>query len=94
MSTDSAKIWREMFEKWPTSIPKRGVLVSTLNETTPFKSFLLKGDLLLLERTNPDPLGARFLLMGFDTIHAVKITEPVAESVFAGAGFVGHLAKM
>ena len=94
MSTDSAKVWREMFEKWPTSIPKRGVLVSTLNETTPFKSFLLKGDLLLLERTNPDPLGARFLLMGFDAIHAVKIPEPIAESVFAAAGFVGHLAKM
>jgi hypothetical protein len=94
MSTDSAKVWREMFEKWPTSIPKRGVMVSTLNEVTPFKSFMLKGELLLLERTNPDPLGARFLLMGFDAIYAVKITEPLAESVFANAGFVGHLAKM
>src|ERR1043165_6711431 len=94
MSTDTATIWREMFEKWPTSIPKRGVMVSTLNEVTPFKSFMLKGGLLLLERTNPDPLGARFLLMGFDAIHAVKLTEPLGESVFTGAGFTGRFAKM
>jgi hypothetical protein len=94
MAADKSTIWRELFEKWPASIPKRGVLVSTLNEVTPFKSFLLKGELLLLERTNPDPLGARFLLMGYDAIHAVKLTEPLAESVFATAGFVGHLAKM
>jgi hypothetical protein len=69
------------------------VLLTTLNEATPFKSFFVRGELLLLERTNPDPLGARFVLLGFDAIHAVKLIDPIKEEVFAAAGFLGHLAK-
>jgi hypothetical protein len=94
MSVGVSTNWREFFEKWPAEIPKRGLLVSTLNETTPFKSFLLKGDMLMLERTNPDPVGSRFILMEFSTIHMLKITEPLRESVLTGAGYVGQLAKM
>jgi hypothetical protein len=61
---------------------------------TPFKSFLLKGDMLLLERTNPDPLGSRFILTDFTTIHMVKITEPLTEAALSAAGYIGHLSKM
>jgi hypothetical protein len=93
MANPAHEIWRELFAKWPAGIPKRGVMVSSLNESTPFKSFFVKGDLLLLERTNPDPLGARFLLLGFDAVHAVKLIDPIKEEVFAAAGFFGHLAK-
>jgi hypothetical protein len=93
MSGSASINWREFFEKWPAEIPKRGLLVSTLNEATPFKSFLLKGEMLLLERTNPDPMGARFVLMEFSTIHMLKIIEPLRESVLTGAGYVGQLAK-
>jgi hypothetical protein len=93
MASTSAEIWREMFLKWPVSIPKRGVLVSILNEATPFKSFLTKGEMLLLERTNPDPMGARFILMSYEAIHMVKIIDPLKEDVFTSAGFAGHYAK-
>ncbi len=93
MGIEPNAVWRELFTKWPASIPKRGVVVTTLNEVTPFKSFLIKGDLLLLERTNPDAIGARFLLLGFDAIHVVKLIDPMKEEVFTAAGFVGHFAK-
>ena len=93
MSSGVSTNWREVFEKWPAGLAKRGVLVSTLNEVTPFKSFLLKGDMLLLERTNPDPIGSRFVLIDFTTIHMVKIIEPLTEAVLSAAGYVGHLAK-
>jgi hypothetical protein len=93
MASESATMWQEFFTKWPASIAKRGVLVSTLNEASPFKSFLVKGDALLLERTNPDPLGSRFVLMGFDAIHMVKLIDPLKEEVLKAAGFIGHLAK-
>jgi hypothetical protein len=86
--------WKDVFAKWPASLPKRGVLTSTLNEVTPFKSFLLKDDTLLLERTNPDPLGARYVLMGFDAIHMIKLIDPLPEATLSSAGFVGQLAKM
>ena len=86
--------WQAFFAKWPEKLPKRGVLVSTLNEATPFKSFLVREDMLLLERTNPDPAGARYILMRFDAIHLVKLIDPLKEEVFASAGFTGHFAKM
>jgi len=89
----SAAMWREFFTKWPANLPKRGLVVTSLNETNPFKSFLIKGELLLLERTNPDPLGSRYILLGFDAIHLVKVIDPLKEDVLTSAGFVGHFAK-
>jgi hypothetical protein len=90
MPSNSA--WSELFENWPASLPRRGVVLSSLNESTPFKAFMVKGDALLLERTNPDPLGVRFVLLSFDAIHAVKFTDPLKESVFSAAGFLGKLS--
>jgi hypothetical protein len=93
MTTTAANVWHDLFSKWPASLPKRGVLVSTLNEATSFKSFMVKGEMLLLERTNPDPMGARFILMGYDAIHMIKLVDPLKEEIFAAAGFSGHFAK-
>jgi hypothetical protein len=93
MAQTTGEIWRDVFTNWPAALPRRGLLVSTLNETIPFKSFLLKGDLLLLERANPDPVGTRFIMLAFDTVHMLKVTDPLKESVLTSAGFVGHLAK-
>lgn len=87
--TDS--VWRDLFLNWPASLPRRGVVLSTLNESTPFKSFLTRDQMVLLERTNPDPLGTRFVLLSFDAIYAVKFTEPLKESTFTSSGFVGKL---
>lgn len=93
MAATSTEIWREVFTTWPTAIPRRGLIVSTLNETIPFKSFFLRGDTILLERTNPDPVGTRFIVLAFDAIHMLKLTEPLKESVLNTAGYVGQLAK-
>jgi hypothetical protein len=93
MADERQPSWKEFFSKWPEKLPKRGLLVSTLNEATPFKSFLLRSDMLLLERTNPDPAGARYILMQYDAIHMVKLIDPLREEVFVSAGFAGHFAK-
>jgi hypothetical protein len=85
-------VWREFFLNWPVSLPRRGVVLSTLNEATPFKSFLTTDSVVLLERTNPDPLGTRFVMLSYDAIHAVKFTDPLKESVFTAAGFSGKLS--
>lgn len=84
--------WKTNFVNWPAGIPRRGVLVNSLNESMPFKSFLIKDEMLLLERTNVDPLGARFILLGFDSISSVRFVDPIKESTLNGAGFVGKLA--
>ena len=87
-------IWREVFMNWPTGLPRRGVVITTLNEATPFKSFFIRGEMLLLERTNPDPMGTRFVYLSYDVIHAIKFIEPLKESTLTTAGFVGKLATV
>jgi hypothetical protein len=93
MATTSNETWRDVFTNWPAALPRRGLIVSTLNESIPFKSFLLKGDTILLERSNPDPVGTRFIVLTFDSIHMLKIIDPLKESVLNSAGYVGQLAK-
>lgn len=85
--------WKTTFMNWPAGIPRRGVLVNSLNEAMPFKSFLTREDMLLLERTNPDPLGSRFILIGFESINSIRFIDPIKESLLNGAGFVGKLSQ-
>ena len=94
MATSASEMWRDVFTNWPATIQRRGVVVSTLNEAVPFKSFFIKDETLLLERTNPDPIGTRFIVLAFDAIHMVKLIDPLKESVLTGAGYVGQLAKV
>jgi hypothetical protein len=54
---------------------------------------MMKEDTLLLERTNPDPLGTRFIVLEYDAIHMLKLIDPLKESAFTGAGYAGQLAK-
>ena len=94
MAAGVSEIWRDVFTNWPATIPRRGLVLSTLNEAIPFKSFLIKGETLLLERTIPDPMGTRFIVLTFDAIHLLKLTDSLKESVLTGAGYVGQLAKI
>ena len=85
--------WKTTFATWPAGIPRRGIVVDRLNESMPFKGFMIKDDTVLLERTNPDSLGARYILLAFDSINAVKFIDPIKESIFVTAGFVGKLTQ-
>ena len=90
----SPQNWKSFFTQWPAAIAQRGLLTTTLNEAMPFKNFWLKDDMLLLERTNPDALGGRFILLSFDVINTLKFTVPLQESVIAEAGFVGAKSNL
>jgi hypothetical protein len=89
----SASVWYNVFANWPVAIPRRGIVVSMLNESTAFKGFLHNDHVLLLERANPDAAGTRYILISYDAIHAVKFTEPLKESVLLSAGYVGKLSN-
>jgi hypothetical protein len=93
MAKQQSEVWRDTFVNWPAAFPRRGVVVSTLNEPIPFKSFLTKEDTLLLERTNPDPIGTRFIVLAYDAIHMLKLTDPLKESALNAAGYSGQLSK-
>ncbi len=85
--------WKSLFTDWPAGIPRRGVVTNSLNEQMPFKSFMVKGDMLFLERSNPDAMGGRFILLNFGGVDSVKLTDPVKEADMTAAGFAGKFAK-
>jgi len=89
MSTNTAKDMRRVFAEWPVSIPKAGLVVTTFGESIPFCSYMLSGELLLLERKTPDAQGARRVVMGFDAINAIKILDAIEMARFTAMGFQG-----
>jgi hypothetical protein len=92
MST-TAEDWKTLFTAWPSVMPRRGIVTNSLNEPMPFKGFMVKGDTLLLERTNPDAMGGRYILLTFGGVDSVKLIDPIKEADMAGVGFVGKFAK-
>jgi hypothetical protein len=84
-------IWKSTFRNWPEAIPRRGVVVNNLGEQLPFKAFMLRPDMILLERTNPDTSNARYLMVPYDTISLVKFIDPLGTKAFATYGFEGAL---
>jgi len=79
--------WRGMFENWPNSVPRRGLLITMFGESIPFVGYMLSGGILLLERDKPDSLGARKVMIAYDAIAAVKITDVVELANFQALGF-------
>ena len=89
----ASESWKKFFNEWPSEIPRRGVVVNQLNEQIPFKAFMIRGDMLMLERTNPDTLGSRFLFVPFAEVGIVKLIDPIKQELFESAGFAGSLAR-
>jgi hypothetical protein len=85
--------WQVVFSRWPASIPKRGIVTTTLNENIPFKGFMISGDALLLERTNPDALGARFIMLEYPSVASVKYIDPLKAANFVEMGFEGKMSQ-
>ena len=85
-------MWSQFFTNWPSDLPRRGLFVTTLNEQVPFKGFMVAGDMLVVDRTNPDPSGTRFVILGFESIALVKLLDAVQDSVFTEMGFQGQMS--
>jgi len=84
---ETAESWRALFENWPESIPREGLLVTTFGETIAFTDFLISGGILLLERDTPDSYGARKVMIAYNAVSAVKITSPMELARFQVMGF-------
>lgn len=87
---DSTESWRTLFENWPESIPRQGLIV-TAQETIPFVNFLVSGGILLVERDKPDTYGARKVFVPYTNLCALKITSPMELARFQVMGFQAPL---
>ena len=85
---DKAFAWQQMFENWPSSLEKRGLIVIENMEPIDFRDFMICDGLLAIERVRPDSSGARKTVVAFTAIVAVKFldTEPI--STLAQLGFM------
>ncbi|MBN2474253.1 MAG: hypothetical protein JXB62_06580 [Pirellulales bacterium] len=83
----SSSGWKEFFRQWPAELPRRGVVITTFGEQIPFAEFLTSSKFLLLERHAPDSLGARTVVVPFDAVAALKLTDVVKSKTFASLGF-------
>ena len=79
--------WKLLFQRWPASIPKQGIVVTSLNEPVNFVSFQVSEHTVLLERDRPDVMGARTVIVPWQEIVAVKLTTPIEPSKFKDMGF-------
>ena len=89
---DTNHNWKSIFERWPNDLPRRGLVTTTLDEQFPFKGYMMAGDMILLERTNVDPLGTRYMFVPYANIAAVKIVDVIQEKIFASMGYEGKLS--
>lgn len=79
--------WKELFTAWPAEVPRRAVVITALNEQIPFSGFRTGEGLLLLERATPDAMGARVVILPYDQIVAVKLTEVTKLRALRSLGF-------
>ena len=92
LAVDSTRSWMQLLQTWPKEFSRRGILITTWNEAVPFKGFMLSDSMLVLERTMPDSLGSRFVVLAFDAIAAVKLIDALNDSAFNSMGFAGTFA--
>jgi hypothetical protein len=79
--------WKDFFAKWPSDVKRRGVLVTSFGEQIPFSEFSTSEGLLLIERSSPDPVGARMVAIDYGNIWALKIIDPLLPAALKSLGF-------
>ena len=82
-----AQAWQNLFENWPSELPKNGQIVTAYAETIKFVDFLLGDGLVFIERDRPDSFGARKVMITYDAINAVKLESAVELEKFKLLGF-------
>ena len=85
--------WKTFFCDWPEALPRRGLLITNYDEQIPFAGFLTSEPFLLLDRQTPDSLGARTIIMPYECVTALKLTEVIDQKTFRSIGFEGSLKK-
>ncbi|MBD3674415.1 MAG: hypothetical protein HUJ26_12905 [Planctomycetaceae bacterium] len=83
----TADAWRMLFESWPASIERKGMILTKQNENIPFTNYLVSNSLLLLDRGTPDAHGARKVVLSMDQIAALKLAGAQPMNEFMAMGF-------
>lgn len=72
---------------WPASIPHRGVAGTMLGESIVFSDFSLGHGCVLLQRSTPDSMGGREVIVPIEQVAVIKLTESLTPKVRRELGF-------
>ena len=72
---------------WPTSLPRKGVAVTAQGEQIVFANFSVSSGCVLLERTTPDAMGGRVILLPIENLAVFKFTDTLSEKAIKDLGF-------
>jgi hypothetical protein len=81
--------WQKFFLEWPADMPRKGVLVTNWDQV-PFHEFMTHPNFLLVQRRAPDTVGARDVIVPYEQIAGLKLTEVVKTKSLKELGFVGN----
>jgi len=84
---DGDNSWRTLFENWPKTFSKVGVLITTFGDTVPFNDFKVNEGILLVQRERPDTIGARKMMVSFTAIVALKLVDVEGLEIYEVMGF-------
>lgn len=76
-----------LFQRWPDSIPKQGIAVTSLNESITFSNCQISEYVVLFEHDQPDTMGACSAIVPWEKIVTVKLTSPIESAQFQDVGF-------
>lgn len=85
--------WKSLFRQWPEAMPRRGIVITLLNEQIPFNGFMTSEHFVVVSRSAPDALGARSVILPYESLAVVKMTDIVKSDVYRSAGFRGELGR-
>jgi len=80
--------WKQVFSEWPADVPRRGVLVTTHAEQIPFDGFAVGPEFLFLDRTTPDTIGGRQILLTYDQLALLKFTDVIKAKSLGQLGLI------
>jgi hypothetical protein len=90
---DTGSTWQELFRHWPADMQRRGVLVTKFSEQIPFSWFASSATLLFIERQTPDSLGARAVVLPYEQVAALKVTDVLKGGAVQAMGFQAPAAN-
>lgn len=75
---------------WPAGLARRGVVATMQGEQIVFSDFSLGHGCVLFQRSTPDSMGGREIIMPIDQVAVIKLTESLESKTRAEMGFKGR----
>lgn len=79
--------WKHTFHNWPSNLPRSGVLIVE-GDTILYGDFRVNDSMIIVDRKNPDAMGARKVMVHFSDIRGVKFVDVLDLDRFESLGFV------